>query len=270
MRNIKLTLAYDGTGFHGWQAQPGCSTIQGLLAESIEKLTQERPTVVGAGRTDAGVHAWGQVANFETGSRMSADEFLRALNSLLPQQVRVRAAEEVASEFHARYSARDKTYRYRIYRGRVLSPFCVRYVLHEPHALDFAAMAGAARAFEGVHDFTSFAASTGSEEEDRDRTTTREILQSEWSRVFSPAPDAGVPGGTPGTEGEEWVYLIRGRSFLRHMVRIIVGTLLEVGRRPLAPSEISELLVQRDRSAAGPTAPAQGLCLHSVEYPPAV
>jgi tRNA pseudouridine38-40 synthase len=258
MRNIKLTLAYDGTDFSGWQIQPAQSTIQGVLTDVVEKLTQCRLLVQGAGRTDAGVHAIGQVANFKTQSVMSAGEFQRAFNALLPSTIRVAAAEEAGPDFHARWSALAKTYRYRIFRGRVLPPFLWRYVQHDPFPLDFDAMAEAARAFEGEHDFTSFAASTGSEEDDRERAVCRTIYRSEMLRCAS----AGSVEAA-----EEWVYVVRGKSFLRYMVRNMVGTLVDVGRGKLKPSDIPDLFALRDRSKSGPTMPPHGLCLTEVEYP---
>jgi tRNA pseudouridine38-40 synthase len=260
MHNIKLTVAYDGTDYHGWQIQPEMRTIQGALAAVLGNIAQEQIAIHGAGRTDAGVHAWGQVASFRTNSELAPKEWSRALNALLPPTIRIRDAQEAASDFHARWMATAKTYRYRIYRGPILPPFDWRYVLHDPHRLDFAAMAEAARQFEGRHDFTTFAASTGVEEEDRDRLTERVVMSSELTRLETkPAQD----------EPEEWVYTVRGKSFLRNMVRKIVGTLLDVGRGRLAPSDIPGLLAQRDRTRSGPTAPPQGLCLMSVEYPDA-
>ena len=258
MQNIKLTLAYDGTDFSGWQIQPGQPTVQGAISDVLENLTQQRLQIQGAGRTDAGVHAAGQVANFKTEAELSADEFQRAFNALLPDSIRIVAAEQVAPDFHARWNAVAKTYRYRIFRGRVVSPFLWRYVQHDPFPLDFDAMAEAARKFEGQHDFTSFAASTGSEDEDRDRTMTRVIYRSEMARVNC--------GDLPGA-GEEWVYTVRGKSFLRYMVRKIVGTLVDVGRGKLMPEDIAQLFELRDRSKSGPTMPPQGLCLAEVEYP---
>ncbi len=204
MRTIKLTIAYDGTDFHGWQIQPGQPTVQGLLIEVLERVTQENLSLQGAGRTDAGVHAAGQVASFQTESDLAPAVFLRACNALLPAAIRVRSAEEVSPDFHARRSALGKTYRYHIYRGQVLPPSLWRYALHEPHPLDFAAMADAASRFEGEHDFTSFAASTGDDEEDRGRTTVRNVYRSEMSAD---------------TANDEWLYTIRGKSFLRNMVR---------------------------------------------------
>jgi tRNA pseudouridine38-40 synthase len=251
MRNIKLTLAYDGTDFHGWQIQPGQPTIQGALTDVVRKLTQEKLSVYGAGRTDAGVHALGQVAHFKTQSALGAAEFQRAFNALLPPTIRVLAAEEVGPDFHARWQALAKIYHYRIFRGGVVPPFEWRYVLHYPYPLDLPAMSAAARLFEGEHDFASFAASSGSEEDDRERTTVRTIFRSE------------VVAG----ESDAITYVVRGRSFLRFMVRKMVGTLLEVGRGRLSAADVQALFELRDRSRSGPTVPPQGLCLFSVEYP---
>jgi tRNA pseudouridine38-40 synthase len=258
MHNIKLTLAYDGTDFSGWQIQPGQQTIQGALSDVLENLTQQRLQIQGAGRTDAGVHAAGQVANFKTHAELSAGEFQRAFNALLPPSIRAVAAEEVGTDFHARWNAVAKTYRYRIFRGHVVPPFLWRYVHHDPYPLDFDAMAEAARQFEGEHDFTSFAASTGSEEDDRERAMTRVIYGSGIARVT---------GGDMQDSAEEWVYTVRGKSFLRYMVRKIVGTLVDVGRGKFHAEDIPNLFEARDRSKSGPTMPPQGLCLAEVEYP---
>lgn len=299
MHSIKLTLAYDGSQFHGWQIQPGKSTVQGTLAEVAERLTQQRLQIFGAGRTDAGVHALGQVAHFRTLSELRPIEFQRAFNALLPSAIRVVAAEEVGPDFHARWHALAKTYQYRIYRGRVLSPFDARYVLHDPYPLDVAAMSEAARLFEGVHDFASFAASTGNDEGDRDRSTVREIYSSQFfvrignplcngftgavssattecqtlessvdppGRAASPSRESTPPAELPAS-GLELIYSVRGRSFMRFMVRKIVGTLLDVGRGRLAPADIPRLFELRDRSKSGPTIAPQGLYLVSVEYP---
>jgi tRNA pseudouridine38-40 synthase len=268
MHNIKLTVAYDGTDFHGWQIQPGQPTIQGFLTDVIQQLTQQRLNLQGAGRTDAGVHAWGQVVSFKTHSELTPEEFLRGCNALLPPAIRVREAEEVGPDFHARWMARAKTYVYCIYRGSVVPPFRWRYVLHAPQELDFAAMSEAARYFEGEQDFTSFSASTGSEEEDRDQTMIRSIFRSEL--IDKRATSGAVPPGLICDQNscqEEWLYVARGTSFLRYMVRKIVGTLILVGRGRLPPGEIPHLLEKRDRACSGPTAPPQGLCLQSVEYP---
>lgn len=258
MRNIKFILAYDGTDFSGWQSQPGQPTIQGALTDVIEKLTQRRLTIHAAGRTDAGVHATGQVVNFKTQSELAAEEFQRAFNALLSPSIRIVAAEEVGPDFHSRWSALAKTYRYRIFRGRVVPPFLWRYVQHDPFPLDFDAMAEAARLFEGEHDFTSFAASSGSEEDDRERTATRIIYRSEFLRSSN---------GAPHSSADEWIYVIRGKSFLRYMVRKIAGTLVDVGRGKLSPGDIPDLFALRDRSKSGATLPPHGLCLERVEYP---
>jgi len=259
MRNIKSIIAYDGTDFSGWQSQPGQVTVQGTVADVLEKLTQQRVAIHAAGRTDAGVHAAGQVMNFKTESAMSVHEFQRAFNALLPPTIRVNAAEEVHLDFHSRWDALAKTYRYRIFRGRVVPPFVWKYVHHEFSNLNFDAMAEAADLFIGEHDFTSFAASTGSEEDDLERVTVRTIYNSAFLRVPCADSQAGA---------EEWVYMVRGRSFLRNMVRKIVGTLVEAGREKLLPSDIPKLFALRDRSKSGPTMPPQGLFLEHVEYPP--
>jgi tRNA pseudouridine38-40 synthase len=260
MRNIKFIIAYDGTDFCGWQAQPGQPTVQGALTDVLEKLIQSRPALHAAGRTDAGVHAAGQVVNFKTESAMSADEFQRACNALLPQSIRVNAAEEVAVDFHSRWDALAKTYRYRIFRGRVVPPFLWRYVQHDPSEMNFEAMAEAAGHFAGEHDFTSFAASTGSEDDDRERTTVRMIYSSELLR-------GSRADCQQGADAEEWIYAVRGRSFMRNMVRKMVGTLVEIGRGRLARDTVLELFALRDRAKSGVTMPPQGLCLESVEYP---
>ena len=252
MRNIKLTLAYDGAEFHGWQIQPGVPTIQGAITDVLRNITQEHMLIHGASRTDTGVHALGQVASFKTHSTLATEEFQRALNALLPPAIRVVAAEEMGADFHARWQALEKAYHYRIFRGRVVSPFEYRRVLHYPYPLDEDAMLEAAKCFEGEHDFTSFAASSGSEETDKDRSPVRLIHRSALIRY---------------PEKEEMVYEITGRSFLRYMVRKIVGTLLEVGRGKLRAGDIPELFESRDRSRSGPTAEPEGLYLVALKYP---
>lgn len=258
MRNIKFTIAYDGTDFSGWQLQPGQCTVQGTLNDALERLTQHRVLSHAAGRTDAGVHAAGQVVNFRTPSALATEELQRACNAVLPPSIRVHAAEEVSPDFHSRWDALAKTYRYRIFRGRVVPPFYWKYVLQDCSELNFSAMAEAAPLFTGERDFTTFAASTGSEEDDRERLTVRTIYRSELLRV---------PSGDPERQTEEWVFVVRGRSFLRHMVRKMMGTLMEVGREKLSPGDISGLFALRDRSKSGPTMPPHGLCLENVEYP---
>ena len=251
MRYFKLSIAYDGTDFHGWQVQTNKPTIQGEITNILGRLTQERVLLYGAGRTDAGVHAVGQVASFKTLSPLSASEFQRALNALLPPTIRIVAADEVGPPFHARWSARGKIYRYRIYRGKVVPPMIWRYVLHYPFPLDEDAMRDAAARFAGVHDFASFAASTGSEDDDRERSTEREVFSSELGRS---------------ADNEELVFTVSGRSFLRYMVRKMVGTLLDIGRGKLTPDDIERLYELRDRSKSGPTVPAQGLVMVAVVH----
>lgn len=258
MKTFKFTIAYDGSNFHGWQMQPGVPTIQAALVDVARKITQEKIFIYGASRTDAGVHALGQVAHFKTRSGLSAAEFQRAFNALLPPQVRIMEAEEVGPDFHSRWQSLGKTYQYRIFRARVVPPFEYGRVLHYPWPLDEAAMCQAARLFEGELDFTSFAASSGSEDDDRDRNMLRVIHQSEIRRTANAA--SNYPS-------DELVYTIRGRSFLRYMVRKIVGTLLDVGRGKLTVSDISEIFAARDRARSGPTASPEGLYLVSIEYP---
>ncbi|HXZ12965.1 MAG TPA: tRNA pseudouridine(38-40) synthase TruA [Candidatus Sulfotelmatobacter sp.] len=252
MQNIKLTIAYDGADYHGWQFQPGVPTIQGALNDAASKITQEKIILHGASRTDTGVHALAQVAHFKTHSTLSPAEFQRGLNALLPPAIRIVAAEEVGMDFHARWQSLGKTYRYRIYRARVLPPFEYRRALHYPWPLDEEAMAAAARLFEGEHDFSSFAASSGGEDDGREREMVRVIYSSEIVR------DAA---------GAEIAYVVRGRSFLRYMVRKIVGTLIEVGKGRLAPADIPQLFEFRDRTRSGPTVPPEGLYLVAIEYP---
>src|ERR1700674_4628433 len=251
MLYFKLTIAYDGTDFHGWQIQLNKPTIQGEIVNVLRRITQENIQLHGAGRTDAGVHALGQIGSFRTKSALSAGEFQRALNALLPPTIRIAAAEEVGPDFNARWSARGKIYRYRLYRGKVVPPTLWRYVLHYPFPLNEDAMRDAAARFVGMHDFASFAASTGSEEDDKERSTEREIYSAELVRS---------------ADNEELVFTIRGRSFLRYMVRKMVGTLLDVGRGKLTPADIDRLFELRDRSKSGPTVPSQGLVMVEVQH----
>jgi len=251
MRYFKLTIAYDGTDFHGWQAQSNQPTIQGEIVSVLRRITQDATVLHGSGRTDAGVHAFGQVASFRTQSPLSAAEFQRALNALLPPTIRIMKSEQVGPDFNARWSARGKTYQYRLYRGKIVPPMLWRYVLHYPFPLDEDAMRDAAARFVGNHDFASFAASTGSEEDDKERSTQREIYSTELARS---------------SDNEELVFTVRGRSFLRYMVRKMVGTLLDVGRGKLQPQDIDRLYELKDRSKSGPTVPPQGLCMVSVEH----
>jgi tRNA pseudouridine38-40 synthase len=250
MRNLKLTLAYDGTDFSGWQVQPEASTVQGTLTSAIGRITGEKVLPQGSGRTDTGVHALGQVASFETESRIPAPNMMVALNDILPASIRVLAVEEVAVDFHARKSARAKTYHYRIHREAICPPFLARYVWHYPYPLDETAMQEAAMRIVGEHDFTSFAAVDPERAcPPEEVSKLRHVFSSEWRR-----------------ERSELIYAVRGNGFLHHMVRNLVGTFLLVGRGTLRPLDIGRILEARDRSAAGATAPAAGLYLFSVEY----
>ena len=271
MRNLKLILSYDGFEFAGWQVQPGRTTVQGTLASAIGRLSGENVLPQGSGRTDAGVHALAQVATFPTESSIPVENWVVALNDILPASIRVLEAREAAADFHARKSARAKTYRYRMYRGAICPPFLARYVWHYPYPLDEAAMAAAAGIVVGKHDFTSFAAvdperverMTASPEENGSTTETgqaaalprivptniREVFSSAWSR-----------------EGDELVYTIRGTGFLHHMVRNLVGTFVLVGKGSVTLEGFERILAAGERSTAGPTAPAGGLYLGGVEY----
>jgi tRNA pseudouridine38-40 synthase len=251
MRYFKLTIAYDGTDFHGWQMQANKPTVQGEIVSVLRRLTQEEVQLHGAGRTDAGVHALGQVGSFCTQSALSAAEFQRSLNALLPQTIRIVQTEETGPDFNARWSTKGKIYRYRIYRGKVVPPWLWRYVLHYPFPLDEEAMREAATRFVGLHDFTAFAASTGSVDNDKERNMEREIFAAELQRTEN---------------GEELWFTVHGRSFLRYMVRKMVGTLLEIGRGKLTPADVDKLYVLKDRSKSGPTVPPQGLFMMRVEH----
>jgi tRNA pseudouridine38-40 synthase len=250
MRNLKLVLAYDGSEFSGWQVQPEAATVQGTLASAIERVTGEKVLPQGSGRTDAGVHALAQVATFATGSPIPAENLVKALNGVLPASIRVFEAAEAPPEFHARKSARAKSYRYRMYRGAICPPFLARYVWHYPYPLDEHAMCQAAALVVGEHDFTSFAAVDPERgQKDEEGSNVRRIFGSSW-----------------GQQGEELIYTVSGSGFLHHMVRNLVGTFLLVGRGTLRPEDVKRILEARNRSAAGATAPAKGLYLVNVEY----
>jgi tRNA pseudouridine38-40 synthase len=251
MRYIKLTIAYDGTDFHGWQIQANKPTVQGEIVSVLRRLTQENIQLHATGRTDAGVHALGQVGSFRTQSALSPLEFQRALNALLPPTIRIVGSEETGPDFSARWSAKGKVYRYRLYLGKVVPPMLWRYVLHYPFPLDELAMRDAAARFVGLHDFSSFAASTGSEEDDQERNMQREIFSAELKRT---------------DDGQELWFTVHGRSFLRYMVRKMVGTLLDVGRGKLKPEDIDRLYELKDRSKSGPTVPPQGLFMVRVDH----
>jgi len=250
MRNLKLILAYDGAEFSGWQVQPDTTTVQGTLASAIGRLTGEKVLPQGSGRTDAGVHALAQVVTFVTESSVPTQNFVKALNDILPAAIRVLEVAESPPEFHARHSAHAKIYRYRIYRSAICPPFLARYVWHYPYPLDEGAMARAAEFVIGEKDFTSFAAVDPERGKDGETVSNvRTIFRSDWSR-----------------DGEELVYVVRGSGFLHHMVRNLVGTFILVGRGTLQVEDVTRILVAKDRSAAGATAPPSGLYLVNVEY----
>jgi tRNA pseudouridine38-40 synthase len=246
-RRIRITLAWDGTEFHGWQVQPGLPTIQGVLEEIIGGIEGKPVHVAGSGRTDAGVHARAQVAAFTLANPIPPDNLRRAVNRLLPPAIRVLDAIETDAEFHPRFDAIAKTYRYTIHRAPICSPFEWRYVHHYPYPLDEAAMASAAGLFEGDHDFKAFAASDNRDEEGK--STVRTI----FSSILLRSPD-------------RLIYTVRGSGFLKHMVRNIVGTLIEAGRGNLDAAAITAFFTAASTRKAGPTAPAKGLTLESVEY----
>ena len=269
MRNLRLILSYDGTDFAGWQVQPGRTTVQGALASAIGRLSGENVLPQGSGRTDAGVHALAQVASFTTASAIPVENWMKALNDNLPAAIRVLEVTEAAPEFHARKSARAKTYRYRIYRGAICPPFLARYVWHYPYPLEESAMVAGARAIVGEHDFTSFAAVDPERVErmaasenlnhgghrgtqgptEYQLSNVRTIFSSQWTH-----------------EGEELIYTARGSGFLHHMVRNLVGTFLLMGKGTVSLEDLRRILEVRERTAAGPTAPASGLYLVAVEY----
>jgi len=246
MPRFRITIAYDGTDYVGWQRQATGVSIQGLLEDALSQIEEGPVTVTGAGRTDAGVHALGQVAAFSLTRPIATDALVRALNIRLPNAVRALAAEAAPADFHPQYAARSKTYRYHIWNGDVVSPFEYRYVWHVPGALDLAAMGAAARMLEGRHDFAAFQ-SVGSDPAQTERTVFSSLVHR------SENPD-------------EIAYEITGDGFLRHMVRAIAGSLVEIGRGGRRPEWIQEVIASRDRSLAGRTAPSAGLCLVRVEY----
>ena len=244
MTNIKLTLAYDGTEYNGWQIQSEGRTIQGELTRVLSLLDQRHITLHGAGRTDAGVHAEGQVASFGLERDFGLRELRDAINGNLDRDIRVLEAEFADDSFHARVSARLKTYRYRIWTRDVVSPFARRYVHHFRSALDIVTMRQAASLLEGKHDFKAFTVSA-SDAETSVRTIRRlEIIE----------------------ESDGLAILVSADGFLRYMVRAIAGTLIEVGRGRLSATRVATALSTLDRAGVGPTAPACGLTLLRVDY----
>jgi len=245
VRNIKLTIEYDGTAYHGWQIQPGLRTIQGVIKEQIAQITQGEVNLIGAGRTDAGVHALGQVANFQTESAIDLTALQRGLNSLLPADIVVKGVEEVEEGFHARFSAHSKVYEYHILNQPYPSALRRHYAWFIPHDLDLPSMKKCGKLLIGSHDFSSFRASG-----DESRHSIREIIRLEIEQ----------------REDNLIVIVIEANAFLREMVRSIVGTLVDVGRGKTSFAEFKEIFAAHDRRQAGMTAPAQGLFLVEVKY----
>jgi tRNA pseudouridine38-40 synthase len=246
-RRLRFDVAYDGTEFHGWQIQPGLPTIQGALEDVISTIEGKPVSVAGSGRTDAGVHALAQVAAVTIENPIPTDNFRRAVNRLLPKDIRVSNVRETELTFHPRFDAMRKTYEYRIFRDEICPPFSRRYVYHHPYPLDEETMIGAARVLEGEHDFGAFAAAD--EKYAAGQSMARTIYHSELRR-----------------DEEMLIYRVTGSGFLKHMVRNIVGVLLQVGRGNLTMCDVAGRLTPGCVIPPGPTAPASGLFLVSVEY----
>lgn len=246
-RRLKITLAYDGTDFHGWQIQPGLPTIQGKLEEIVSAIEDRPVSVAGSGRTDAGVHARAQVAAFTLDNPIPAPNLQRAMNRLLPPAIRILSAEETGLEFHPRFDAVAKTYEYRIARSEVCSPFDWKFVHHFPYALNVIEIEDVVSALEGEHDFAAFASSDDSDA----------FGKSKVRRIFSSRIEL---------DSDRLIYRVRGSGFLKHMVRNIVGTLIEVGKENIDREGLLELLAGGNMTKAGPTVPAKGLTLMCVEY----
>ncbi|MBI4477055.1 MAG: tRNA pseudouridine(38-40) synthase TruA [Acidobacteria bacterium] len=265
MRTLKLALAYDGTDFAGWQRQAGDRTVQALVEEALSRIDGKSVSVAGAGRTDAGVHAIGQVASVSVTNDLDPATLRRAVNASLPEDVRVVSVVVTHDGFDARRDARRKTYEYRILNGAMADPFIRRFAWHVPQPLNAAAMAHAAARLLGEHDFASFQ-STGSSVVTTRRTIFESSLERLSLRSVNAASTAIPLSSVAGVPPELLSYRITGDGFLRHMVRAIVGTLVEIGRGRREAASIDALLAAGDRSRAGPTAPAHGLCLVNVEY----
>ncbi len=265
-RWLKLTVAYDGTAYAGWQIQPELPTVQGALQTVWQQLTQEPVNVTAAGRTDAGVHALGQVVGLSTDSRLSNEELRRGLNALLPEDVAVIAVEDARERFHATHDAAGKRYRYHIHDARLRSVFDRRYTWHYPHPLDAAAMHAAGQALIGRHDFSSFE-SAGSERPDSVRTITElTVTRGFHAGEFLRNSQLAVSEKLPHAPSDRVTIDVAGDGFLYNMVRAIVGTLVEVGRGTRDTHWPAQVLAARDRRQAGQTAPPHGLFLVSVDY----
>jgi tRNA pseudouridine38-40 synthase len=262
VRTIRLLIQYDGTGFVGWQRQESGTSIQGLIEDTLAKIDRRPVTLHGAGRTDAGVHALGQVASVRLATPLDDETLARALNANLPPTVRVFELVTVDDAFHARFSARSKTYEYRIWNGAAVPPFIRQFVWHVPQAIALDLMSRAAEALVGEHDFAAFQGSGSAV-----HTTIRTVTSARWQTRSAPwiAPSDGS-SPSHNERGRLLVFEMRGHGFLRHMVRAITGTLVEIGLARRDADDIPRLLATRDRSQAGRTAPACGLFLMNVEY----
>jgi tRNA pseudouridine38-40 synthase len=260
LTTIKIILAYDGTGFVGWQRQAAGTSIQGLVEDALRPLAGQDVAVAGAGRTDAGVHALGQAASLTLDRSIEPATIVRALNARLPPEVRILSAQEVPASFHARFSARGKSYRYRIWNAHVEHPFERRYAWHVTERLDVDAMAAAAALLEGEHDFAAFQAA-GS-----DATSTVRTIAHCALRLADQPLSACIQSAVPGSRSAMIEFDLAGTGFLRHMVRAVVGSLVEVGRGRRAPAWLGELVRGGRRADAGPTVPAHGLFLVAVDY----
>jgi len=238
----KLLLSYDGTDFHGWQRQPRKRTVQGVVENTLTKIIQKKIPVIGSGRTDAGVHALGQVAHFRAEVSLTEEQLFRAINALLPSDVRVISLDLANPDFHARKMARSKVYQYRILYSHQISPFLFRYVHQWSSPLDLPLMKKAASLFVREDDFSGFSSN-------RLIQPVRKVFSSEINK-----------------KGSEIVFTVEANGFLRYMVRTMVGTLLEIGKGKMAAERIEEVFVKKNRALAGPTAPAKGLCLIKVNY----
>jgi tRNA pseudouridine38-40 synthase len=247
LRRLRFQVAYDGTDFHGWQIQPGLPTIQGILEQVISSIEGKPVNVIGSGRTDAGVHALAQVAAVTLENPIPPDNFRRAVNRLLPYTIRISGVEETSLTFHPRFDAQRKTYEYRVYREEVCPPFDRRFVYHHPYPLDEAAMMSAAGLFEGEHDFTAFAA-----------TDKKDALEASKIRIIF---HAGLV-----RQGPLLVFTVTGSGFLKHMVRNIMGVLIEVGKSNFSERDILARLDPGCSIPPGPAVPGSGLFLISVDY----
>ena len=244
MRNIKLTIEYDGKDFNGWQKQPTKLNIQGEIEKAIEEITGEKVDLTASGRTDAGVHSLGQTANFKTESQIQIEKFAKAINSKLKKSIVIKSAEEVDERFHSRYSVKSKTYRYIINNSDNGTAIYRGLEYHIPMKLDVKKMQEAMKFFEGEHDFKGFKASGTSS-----KSSVRTIYKGEVKH-----------------EGERIIIEVTGNGFLYNMVRIIAGTLVDVGLEKIKPEEIPEIIESKDRTKAGKTLPPHGLYLLKVEY----